>query len=346
MKNYFTKNDEMFLDLLLKSADGKASADEKAMVRAALQGFVQRPKAEMRRIQGLKKQLQAVSVSTDFDVLTTNAFNVTVEEDNFDMGYEAAFQDVPRDANSDFWELGAVQNGVTFRKMNEGERVEVDTITGSKVNVYVDYYGGALGFTDKAIRFRKLAAMLDKARAFRNKFYANKADNHYLLLRTAAAVAANIIAYQGAGTMTQVQRDILTINEGAFQLGDRNKDKGYGDMASAQLLLYANPKDRPRIEATFVVTSNYLATAGAAGDPAVQITDQPIRRIYTYNTNIVSGAPVMVLPGRKIQRNEAMAPTTYVAPTDPLTLNQVQAVWSIYGAAVGDTDQVVRLTLS
>jgi len=343
MKNFLTKNDEMFLDLLLKAADGKATKEELTMTRAAMQAFVMRPKAELKRVQGLQRQLQGVSVSTDFDVLTTNAFNLTVEEDNFDMGWEAAFQDVPRDANQDFWELGTITNGVTFRKMNEGERVEMDTIQGTKVNVYVDYYGAAIGFTDRAIRFRKLAQMVDAARTFRNKFYANKADNHYLLLATAAAL--NVIAYQGVGTQTQVIRDILTINEAAFQLVDTNKDKGYGDTASAPLILYANPRDKARIEAAFVVTSNFLTASAGAGDPAVQITDQSIRRVYTFNSNIAAGAPILVLPGRKSQKNEAMAPTTYTAPTDPFTLNQAQAVWSIYGAAVGDTDQCFQLTL-
>lgn len=344
MKNYFSKDDNLFLDLLQKNTiGGSANAEERGMVKAALQAFMLKPIAEKKRIQGLQKQIQAVSVSTDFDLLTTNAFNVTVEEDNFDMGWEAAFQDVPRDADKDFWELGTVHNGITFKKILEGERVEVDTITGDKVNIYVDYYGGALGFTDKAIRFRKLAQMLDAARAFRNKFYANKADNHYLLLATAAAL--NPVTWQGAVGDTQIIRDILTINEGAFQVGDVNKDKGYGDMANAPLLLYANPRDKARIEAAFVVTSNFLTASAGAGGSAVQITDQAIRRIYTYNANIVAGSPLLILPGRKSQKNEAMAPTSYVAPTDVLTLNTVQSVWSIYGAGVGDTDQCYQLTL-
>jgi hypothetical protein len=187
--------------------------------------------------------------------------------------------------------------------------------------------------------------MLDAASAFRNKFYANKADNHYLLIATAAAL--NVIAWQGAGG-TQVQRDVETINEAAFQLGDANKDKGYGDMANAPLILYANKGDQARIEAAFTLTSNFLTTAAGAigaGSPSAQITSQPIRRVYTYNTNIVRGLPLLVLPGRKSQKNEAMAPTTYVAPTDVLTLNQVQSVWSIYGAGIGDTDQCGTLTL-
>jgi hypothetical protein len=250
----------------------------------------------------------------------------------------------PRDADKDFWEIGDIANGVTFRKVPEGDHIQVDKISGTQQLVYVDYYGGALGFTDKAIRFRKLAQMYMAARAFRNKFYANKADNHYALLAVAAAL--NVLPWQGIGTDPQITRDIRTINEGAFLLGDANKDKGYGDMANAQLIMYANPGDRARIEAAFAVTSNYLATAAFGTDASAEaITAQPIRRIYTYNTQIVRGFPILVLPGNKIQKNEAMAPTTYVAPDDVLTLNRTQSVWSIYGATVADTEQIGTLTL-
>jgi len=346
MRNqYFCKNDDLFLDMLGRTVDGTQTPEDVMQVKAALQAFVALPVREKKKIQAMKQKIQGFAVSSDFENLVTSAFNVTIAEDNFDMGYEASFQDVPRDADKDFWEIGDIENGVTFRKVPEGDRIQVDKISGTQQLVYVDYYGGALGFTDKAIRFRKLAQMYMAARAFRNKFYANKADNHYALLAVAAAL--NVIAWQGAGG-TQIQRDIQTINEAAFQLGDLNKDKGYGDTASAGLILYANPADRARIEAAFVVTSQYLAVAAGnigAGAAAVQITNQPIRRIYTFNTQIVAQAPILVLPGNKIQRNEALAPTTFVAQDDVLTLNRVQSVWSIYGATVADTDQVCQITL-
>jgi hypothetical protein len=53
----------------------------------------------------------------------------------------------------------------------------------------------------------------------------------------------------------------------------------------------------------------------------------------------------MVLPGGKLQRAEAMAPTTYRAPQDILTLNYVEAVWEIYGAICADIQQIQQITL-
>lgn len=338
MNKFLTANDEVLLSHMqtLLDSDNKQvlKTPEAQQVKIALQAFVNKPKTVY------KKKIQAVAVSTDFDLMTTGAFNVIIESDNFDLGWEAAFKNVPRDADMDFWEIGTVQNGITFRKVQEGQRIQVDGITGDKVNIYVDYYGGAIGFTDKMIRFRKLAQMFDLASGFRNKFWANKADNHYAIL--AAAAAGNVIAYQGAGTDTRVQRDVLTINQGAFTIGNVNKDKGYGDMATAPLLIYANPYDEERIEAAFrAVTSDLIAGV----QRGTAITKRMIRRIYTYNSQIVAGSPLLILPGQKIQKNEAMAPTTYTAPEDVLTLNRVQSVWSIYGAGIADTDQCYTLTL-
>lgn len=324
------KDDFKFFDAIAE-ASKTSNPELKAKVQATWAGFMSAP------VIATKKKIQAVGVSTDFEQLTADAFNVTVQADNFDLGYERAFRTVPLGQNQDFWEIYDVANGLTFNKVEEGQRIQVDELSGTKEIVYVDYYGGALGWTDKMIRYRKVAAMTDMAMIFRNKFWSNKADNFYLLLSVAAA--GNVTAYQ-AGT-GELQRDIATINLAAFTLADRCKDKGYGDMASANMLLYYNPRDKARILAAFQATTSVLAQAGAAGQ-AIQWNITPIP---TFNSNVVTGSPLLVLPYNKIQKAEDLAPTTFTAPKDPLTLNELQAVWAIYGGAVGDTDQCQEITL-
>jgi hypothetical protein len=328
-----TKPDQ-FVDLLAKAKFDKDPTAEK-FVKAAIQSFINEPNRLYR------KKVQAAGVSTDFAVLTKDAFNVTIEQDNFDMGWEQAFRLVPIARGQDSWEIYNVSNGITFDKIPEGGRIETRKMTGTKQTAYVDYYGGAFGWTDQMIRFRKIPAMIDLALQFRNKFFVDKADNFYLLLDTASA-SNTTVAWQGAAANGRLQRDILTINQTAFNIANANKDKGYGDTASARMIIYANPNDRERIEAAFRATTQSMATAGQDGE----MIGWPIQRVYTFNSNISSGSPLMVLPGQKIQRAEVMAPTTYRGVKDPLTLTEIQAVWSIYGGAVGDTDQVYKFTLS
>lgn len=310
--------------------------------KVALQAFVGEPKKAIKqKIQAMNKiQATGVGVSTDFAFVTTDNFNVTLESDNFDMGWEQSFRQVTLDKGKLYWEIYNVANSLTFYKVEEGQKIEVAGLTGTKLLAEAEYYGGAIGWTDKMIRAREVPAMIDLAQVFRNKFWVSKGNVHYALLATAAALT--VVAWQGAAADGRTLRDILTINEAAFQLGNTNKDKGYGDAANAPFILYANPQDEERIEAAFRVTSGQLA---AARENGIAITARRIRRIYTYNSNIVAGSPIMIWPGQKIQKADAMQPTTYGPELDILSLNRVQSVWAIYGGTVADSDQCIQLTL-
>lgn len=309
---------------------------ELAKIQIAINAFMAEP------VRLIKKQIQAVGVSTDFAQLTKDAFNITIQEDNFDLGWERVFRMVTLGKGQDSWEIYDVANSLQFRKVEEGQRIQVDEMSGTKVSAYVDYYGGALGWTDKMIRFRKVPAMVDMAMVFRNNFWTNKANNHYTLLRAAGLLNA-ITPWQGVAADGQLRRDIQTLNAAAFTLSNRLKDKGYGDTASARMVLYANPQDKARINAALVATTNQ--TLGAGNTTVGQKVDWNIEVIFTFNTNIVAGTPILVMPYNKIQRSDAMQPTTYTPAKDALTLNELQAVWAIYGAIVADTEQVQRMTL-
>lgn len=336
--NFFDAIRDVYIKMDANEHYDKAKAHK---LKVALQAFLQGPKIQKKKqIQAMQKNLQAVSVSTDFAILTKDSFNVTLQSDNFDLGWEQAFRQVTLGKGQDQWEIYDVANSLTFFRVEEGQRIEVAGLTGTKVNAEVGYYGGAIGWTDKWIRFRKVPAMIELAEVFRNKFWTNKANIHYALL--AAAAALNVTAYQGVVADGQGRRDVRTMNQAAFDLTNRNINKGYGDMANAPLILYANPHDEERIEAIFKVISNAWASTN---NRVEAITARRISRVYTYNSNIVAGSPILVLPGRKIQKADAMAPTVYNQEQDILTLNRVQAVWAIFGAIIADTDQCQTITL-
>lgn len=343
LTSYLSKSDQLFVDTLTKGLE-EGDPMRLTKCRVALQAFLNKPRSEVRKaIQGLKKIQAITSVSTDFAKLVSDAFNVTIGSVNFDLGYQQSFRDVPLGQNQDSWDIYDVQNGLTFRLVPEGDRIQVDGLSGSLVTAHVDYYGGALGWTDKMIRYRKVAAMVDMALIFRNRFWSNKADNHYLLLAAAAlATPAQTTAYQGVVGDGQLRRDIATLNAAAYALANRCKDKGYGDTAQMQMILYFNPLDKGRVLSALAAT-----TAGmqAALGTAVAV-NWPITPVATFNASVLADHPLLVLPGNKIQSAEDLPPTTFVAPKDPLTLNEVQSVWSIYGAVVADTDQVQRMDLS
>ena len=158
------QKDKKFFEMLFNGIENK-NGEDLGKCCIALQAFLNRPKTK------LKKQIQAIgiSTSTDFPMVTKDSFNVTIESQNFDMGWERAFREIPLGQNQDAWEIYNAANSLTFTKVQEGQRIDVAGYTGSKVTAYVDHYGGAIGWTDKMIRYRKVAAMLDLAETFRNK---------------------------------------------------------------------------------------------------------------------------------------------------------------------------------
>lgn len=334
------EKDVLFFDKL-QNAYENGNTQDRNKCKIALQAFMRRPSNELyKRIDAFKKTpLQAFGVSTDFSILPRGFYDLVVEESNFDMGWEMAYKLVQKDKNQKTWTIYTATNTLVVKKIPEGGHCEVAELAGDHVSGEVDYYGGGLGWTDAMIRYREIAAMLDKAAIFRNTFMTAKANRHYLLLATAGAL--NVTTYQGVANDGQLQRDIQTINRCAFTLGDANKDKGYGDTANIPFIIYANPIDQERIEAAFNVTTGALAAAGRTGGTVLR----RMQRHYTYNSNITAHHPLMVLPGWRIQRAEDMAPTTYEAPIDVTTLNRVQTVWEIDGAAIADTDQVRQFNL-
>lgn len=306
-------------------------------LKIALQAFVNEPK------QLIQKKLQAFTVSTDLPEILRNAFNITIQQANFDMGWEQAFKQVPLAEGQFTWEILDVANSLSFVKVNEGQKIVASGITGTKTTGEVDYYGGALGWTDKSIRARQISSLIDKAEIFRNRFWEAKGNIHYALI--AAAALLHVTPYDG-GADGQLRRDIRTINTAMLNLANRCLTKGYGNMASAPMVLFYNPGDEARIESAFTATALALQTGNNNTSAQTVSKARPVLRIPTFNPSIVAGAPVLCLPGQKSQKADLMAPTTYMAPQDVLDLNYVQSVWAIYGAVLADTDQFETITLT
>lgn len=342
MNKYLTGN---FFDALQKHAEDALERkhidrSREKKLNEVVQAFMLEPRIELKKI---KEKIQAigVSVTTDFQQVVNDAFNVTMQSQNYDMGWEPSFKLAPVAKGQDSWDIYDVANTINFIQMEEGQKLDCQGFTGTRTAGQVHYFGAAIGWTDAWMRFRKVAAMVDKAEAFRNQFWTSKANYHYALLAVAAAL--NITLTQGVAADGQLRQDVRTINQAIYNVTFRCRNKGYGDMANAPVIMYANRHDEERIEAAFRATT---ATLGAIANRGEAISTRRVSRIYTYNNNVIAGFPMIVIPENKIQRAEVMGPTIYNQEVDILTLNRVQAMWAIYGAIVADTDQCELITLA
>jgi len=320
--------------------DGKSRA---MALNRSIQAFMYRAAQKVGQTK-----IQAFSGSSDLATLTKNVFNVTMQVANYDLLWQDAFRGVELQQGELAWEIATVDSGLTFKEIPEGGKIEYAGIGGEKVTVEVVKYGAGLGITWETIEGKKLYRFVEQMEDARSKLYNLWANIHYGLL--AAAGLLNQVTWQGIVTDTVLSRDVATLNQGAFELTDGTKDKGYGDTANAQLLIYCNPKIKGRINAALRVTSaeiNMGREAGASGTKsAAGIVDYNIEPKYTYNSNIPSTEKaLLVLPKNKIQ-NAAYMQERIMTREEQESLNQLKAVWTAFGATVADTDQVFELAFS
>ena len=285
-------------------------------------------------------EIQAFTTKGDMPELYTRLPYINILAKNFDFGYEAAYApavlDVINGERKLTWELVTGSDNIVFSEMAEGEAPVVSSATATKTLARCTRKSGALGWTDELIRDRALNILIQRAELFRNKFYEDKANRHYAGM-TAAAALNSPISWQSTTETVGVtlDRDRKTINAAAGYLANLLKDKGYGDTANANFLLFLNPvamKARAQVA---------LATANTGVIVPTQVVWN-VTPIYTLNTEMpaTTTTGIMVLPGNKIQRADAMMPTSFMK-ADFASMTYQEYVHAYYGYVLADTDQLV-----
>lgn len=280
-------------------------------------------------------KIQAFTGSSDLPQLTKDVFNVTQAVDNFDLLWQMVFKGVPLKRGQLEWEIADVNSGQDFELIPEGGKVQFFGIEGDKVIVGVKKYGMGIGVTWETIEGRKLYKFWDQLTDVRSKLFNLWADVHYGLLATAAT--SNQITWQ-AGTTT-LDKDIATLNKGAQDSGEANKDKGYGDTANSRFTFYASPKLRARINQALRVTT--VESMNKDG----QIVDANIDAKYSYNSQIPTNKGILILPGHKIQNSVYLREKSF-SKEQMENMSQLKTYWTAFGAVVADTDQCYELAFA
>ena len=285
-----------------------------------------------------EKHIQAFSGSTDLPKLTKDVFNVTQKVNNFDLGWQAAYQGIRLMKGQLEWEIADVEDTSEFELVPEGAKCKIGSVSGSKLIVPIQKYGRGIGVTWEMMEGRKLYKFVRELEMSRSKLYNLWGTIHYGLLATAGAT--NQVAWV-AGT-NDLDRDIKTINAGAVQVSNATKDSGYGDTANVPLILYVSPTLRDRIDAALSATRTELV---AGGVKQVAPVSWPVNAVYTYSSQVPANKAIMVLPGNKIQ-NSVYLQELGLSKQDIESLNEIRTYWSAFGAAVGDNDQCSELSFS
>jgi hypothetical protein len=313
------------------TAKGKTISDrkskEKAFVRV-IQSFIHGVKTE-------GKEIQAFTGSSDVAQLTKDVFNVTNQVPNYDLEWQRAFKTVGLMKGQLSWEIATASTSAQFELVPEGGKIKFEKFDGTKVTVSIAKYGMGIGLTWETVEGRKMYQFIDQLEQTRAKLYDLWANVHYGLLATAST--SNQIAWQGSGAI--LDRDIATINKGYEDLGEATKDKGYGDTANAEMLLYVSPKLKARV--LQALNSTELAIANANGQRVVY----NVTPIFTWNSQIPANKGILVLPGNKIQ-NSVYMENMALTKQDNESLSDLYSYWTAFGGTVADSDQTFELAFA
>lgn len=292
------------------------------------------------------KIIQAFTGSSELPILTKDVFNVTQAVPVFDTFWQLAFKGIQLKKGQLSWDLADVAVGLVFDLIPEGGKAKFYGISGSKVPVTIDKYGAGIGITWEMIEGRKLYQFIDLMTQVRARLNNLWADIHYTLLATASL--DELITWQGVGTDATLIRDIATINAGYEKIGEVTKDKGYGDTANMEMLLYLSPKLKARVMQAMRATSPDIIRGrrdAAVGSKEGQIIEYNVTPKFTWNSNIPTNKGVMILPGHKIQ-NSVYLQELSLNEKDIETLSEMRTYWTAFGAIVGDTDQAAELSFA
>lgn len=309
----------------------------------AVQYFMDRPRraAPGRGLETRATKVQEFTTPGDFPTSAAEAIARFHQVDEPDLGWEQVFEGVDFTATAkNGFDLVDVSSGLSFRAIAPGEKAEVYKVSGDKVTVNFDLYGGALGWSKLWFDDQEYWKIEDAAKEFRAKWYANKAQAHYDLISKSRADAD--VSWQGGASDTKAVRDAETINSACAEILDELQGKGFDVNANSRFVVVAPVQLMARVRNAL---NTSLINSGAT-ELNFNVSLAVTTRLKTQDLSAADTSHYfVVLPGRKLKSGIRMD-LTVLSETDILAYAETVAGWGRYGAAAGETGQLRRCATS
>jgi len=299
----------------------------------------------MDRVPELKSAYQAFTTSGDFPPAILAILKKYHALDDFDLGYEQFFdiRDYTGTQESGF-EILDVLSGLAFKKIKPGMKADVYKMSGDKVSVNFDLYGGGLNWEKTWMADNKFWNMEDTSIEFRNKFYASRALAFYALIE--ALPSATDVAWQVPENVSlpatdpnyYAARDIATIQLACNNILESLKDTGIGVTANTVFKLLAPNVLRSRINRALK-----LLTQPVSGADTQNVFN--VQPVYTLMLKKNQTDYYVAVPGKKMKGGYRMD-LTLLAETNILAFTDTIAGWGRHGGGIGETRQLRRCKTS
>ena len=301
----------------------------------AVQHYLTKP--ELYRASALE-----YTTRSDVPVSARDAVATFFEGPEADFGYERIFDIIDfTNSQKNGFDIVTVGAGLTFAPVKPGEKAKVYKLSGERIAVNFERYGGALQWDKTWFDDAEFWNIEETTRQFRNRWYNNRAQVFYDLI--SASRADSDVSWQDDESDTKAVRDAETINYACAAIISELTGKGFDVNPQTRFVVVGPVQLMARLQNALRVS---LADSGATGalnfNVELIITDK-------LKDQALSAAETdqyfVCLPGRKAKGGYRQE-LTLLAETDILAYAETVAAWGRYGGAVGDTDQFRRCATS
>ncbi len=308
----------------------------------AVQYFMDRPGAAAKDV---KARIQEFTSPGDFPADAIDAIARYHQVDDPDAAWMEIFDIIDFTATrKNSFDLVDVSTGLTFKAVKPGEKAEVYKVSGEKVTVDFDLFGGALGWSKLWFDDEEYWKIEDAAKEFRARWYANQAQAHYDLV--CAARPDSDVAWKGDTDDTKAVRDAETINHACSQILSGMQGKGFDVNANSAFVVLCPVQLLARMKNALRTSCGASGTNGEMSEVNFNVKLAVTTRLKSQDLESAETSQYFVcLPGRKIKSGKRMD-LTVLTDQDVLAYAETVAGWGRYGAVVGETDQLRRCAVS
>lgn len=284
----------------------------------------------------------------DFPAGAVEAIARYHQVDDPDAGWTEVFDVIDfTGTRKNSFDLIDVSSGLSFRAVKPGEKARVFKVSGDKVTVNFDLYGGALGWSKLWFDDEEYWKLEDASKEFRARWFAHKAQAHYDLI--SASRPDSDVAWQGGADDPTEVRDAETINCACAEILSDMQGLGFDVNANSSFVIVSPIQLLARLRnALRITTLGNLAGGGGSEGGQVNFNVRLVvtTRLKTQDLSAPDTAHYFVtLPGRKIKSGNRMD-LTVLSEDDILAYAETVAGWGRYGAIVGEPKQLRRCATS
>lgn len=243
-----------------------------------------------------------------------------------------------RNTTEEDFEIADVTDGLTFRLYENGERVELYTVSGTIAKFPFDLAGSGFQWEKTWLDDNKFWRLTDGMNAASVKYGNFQAELAYLVVTAAGITDESRSTTAGAPV---VQLDVETVNAAATNiLADMYTEDGYLDQNPRFFLLYNNLTANYGSRVQAMLAAQYGVANATQGSIQLQYPTTPLG-----SPHVPTGKFFLVYPNRKLKAGIRMDLMMY-EKFDITSYTGMNAFWGRFKMARGSAKQVRGIPLS